>query len=265
MAIDGRFGLEGKTAIVTGNGSGLGRAMSLALADAGANIVGAGRRPDPLLETVRMIEAKGRRALAIPTDVTKSDQVNRMVEQAIAEFGRIDILINNAGGGGAGRGKTMPELTDEDWHEGIDTNLTSAFFCSRAIVPHFLERGGGRIINVTSGWGMRARRGEFMYAISKGGVIQLTKTIGMTYARDNIRCTCIAPGSIPKGLDEEVRKQRSQLQPVGRLGYSYEVGPLAVFLASDASDYMTGETVLIDGGAIAGGLVPAGIFPRAEG
>ncbi len=212
-----------------------------------------------------MVEEKGRRFLVATCDASDSEQVNAMVAQSIEQFGRIDILINNAGGGAAGRGKTLPGLTDEDWHQGIDTNLTTAFLCSRAIVPHFLEQGGGRIINITSGWGFRGGRGNFMYSIAKGGVIQLTKALAMTYVRDNIRCTCIAPGLFPFRADEERREQAGSMQPIGRVGEVDEIGAAAVFLASAASDYMSGETVLIDGGAIAGGLIPAGIVPVAEG
>ena len=264
MPILDRFDLTGRTAIVTGAGSNLGREFSLALAEAGANIVGVGRRPEPLAETGAIVEAKGRRYLARPTDVTSSAEVNAMVAEAIAAFGSIEILVNNAGGGGAGRGKTLPALTDEDWHEGIDTNLTSAFFCSRAIIDHFVERNYGRIINVTSGWGYRASRQRFMYPIAKAGVISLTKSLAMSYARDNIRSTCIAPGAFPHELTPEL-EQRAGMQPAGRFGRMQEIGPLAVFLASDAAEYMNGETVLIDGGAIAAGLTPAGLAPVFEG
>ena len=265
MTVLDRLSLAGKTAVITGGGSGLGQAMALSMADAGCDIAVAGRRREPLEETKGFVEGKGRRCFVTQADVTDSEQVNRMVGEVIAEYGRVDILVNNAGGGGAGRGKTMPELTDEDWHGGMDTNISSAFFCSRAIVPHFLEQGGGRIINVTSGWGMRGGRGNFMYSVSKGGVIQLTKVLAMTYARDNVRATCIAPGSIPHFVPPEARDQRGAMQPIGRLGITYEIGPMAVFLASEASDYMSGETVLLDGGAIAGGVVPAGVTPVAEG
>ncbi len=265
MTIDGKFGLQGKTALITGGGTGLGRAMSLAIADAGANVIVSARRLDPLEETARLVREKGRRALAISADLTVSEQVNRMTEQAIAEFGHIDILINNAGITEAGRGKTLPELSDEEWRIGIDVNLTTAFYCSRAIITHFLEHGGGKIINITSGWGFRGGRGNFMYSVAKGGVIQLTKALAMTYARDNIRCTCIAPGLIPKGMPQENRDRIGPLQPVGRVGWPVEMGALAVFLASDMSDYMSGETVLLDGGSIAGGVTPAGLVPLAEG
>jgi NAD(P)-dependent dehydrogenase (short-subunit alcohol dehydrogenase family) len=188
-----------------------------------------------------------------------------MVERAIAEFGRIDILINNAGGGGAGAGKTLPELSDEDWREGIDTNLSSAFYCSRAIVPHFLEQGGGRIITVTSIFGMRGLAGNILYSTAKGGIRQLTKALAMTYAGDNIRCICIAPGRMPFWQSPEEQERWGQRQPNGRVGRADEIGPLALFLCSEASDYMSGETVLLDGGAIAGGVIPAGLAAVAEG
>lgn len=262
MPILDRFDLTGRTAIVTGAGSNLGREMALALAEAGADIVGVGRRPEPLEETGAMVRELGRRFLGRSTDVTDSADVNAMVAEAIAEFGTIEILVNNAGGGSAGRGKTLPELTDDEWHEGINTNLTSAFFCSRAVVEHFVEHGFGRIINVTSGWGYRGARHRFMYPISKAGVISLTKALAMSYARENVRASCIAPGAFPHELTPEV-ENRAGLQPAGRFGRLEEIGPLAVFLASDASEYLSGETVLIDGGAIAAGLTPAGMVPVA--
>jgi len=264
MILD-QFDLSGKTAIITGAGTGLGRGMALAMADAGADVYGAARRLGPLEETKALVEAKGRRMEIGSTDVTDTAAVKAMVDDAIAKFGRIDILVNNAGITDRGRGKTFPELDDDDWRIGIDVNLSSAFYCSRAIIDHFLEHGGGNIINLASGWGMRGGRNNFMYSIAKGGVIQLTKALAMTYARDNIRCTCIAPGLIPKGIDLNLREQRNGFQPVGRVGWPREMGPLAVYLASDASAYMSGETVLLDGGSIAGGLLPAGYAPEAEG
>ncbi len=264
MAVQERFDLSGRTALITGGGTGLGQAMALAMADAGADVAVSGRRPEPLAETKALVEGRGRRCFTTRTDVTDSSQVDRMISDAAGALGGIDVLVNNAGGGGAGRGKTLPELTDEDWHSGIDTNLSSAFYCSRAIVPHLLSRGGGKIINVTSGWGMRGGKNNFMYSIAKGGVIQLTKALAMTYARDNILCTCIAPGLIPHYIPPEMRAQRDPFQPIGRMGWTYEIGPLAVFLASDAANYMSGETLLIDGGAGAGGLLPAGVVPVAE-
>jgi NAD(P)-dependent dehydrogenase (short-subunit alcohol dehydrogenase family) len=260
-----RLRLDGKVVLVTGGGTGLGQAMALAMADAGADIAVSGRRLDPLQETKGLVEGKGRRCLTVQADATVTADVKRMIAEVIEHFGHLDVLVNNAGGGSAGRGKTMVELTDEDWHAGIDGNLTSAFVCSREVTPHFLERGGGRVINITSGWGYRGGRNNFMYSIAKGGVIQLTKTYAMTYARDGIRSACIAPGAIPHFVEPDAPNARADAQTAGRLGVTYEIGPLAVFLASDSADYLSGETVLIDGGAIAAGVLPAGLVPVAEG
>lgn len=266
MGILDQFDLSGQCAIITGAGTGLGREMALHLAEAGCDIVGVGRRPEPIEDVGEEIRAKGRRYLGISgCDVTNSTAVNEMVAKATSEMGRVTVLINNAGLGGTGRGKTLPELTDEDWRSGIESNLDTAFYCSRAIVPHLLEQGGGTIINITSGWGYRGGRNNWMYPVAKGGVIQLTKAIAMTYARDNIRAVCIAPGLFPKTDDETILTGLGEKQPAGRIGFLREIGPLAVFLASPAASYLSGETVLIDGGAIAAGITPAGLVPRAEG
>ncbi|MEX2032340.1 MAG: SDR family oxidoreductase [Dehalococcoidia bacterium] len=266
MGILDQFDLSGQCVIVTGAGTGLGREMALHMAEAGADIVGVGRRAGPIEDVGEEIKAKGRRYLGITgCDVTDSSMVNDMVEQATSTMGHVTGLINNAGLGGSGRGKTLPELTDEDWHSGLDSNLSSAFYCSRALVPHLLDHDGGTIVNITSGWGFRGGRNNFMYSVAKGGVIQLTKALAMTYARDNIRAVCIAPGLFPKTDDEALLSNMGDKQPAGRIGFLHEIGPLAVYLVSPAAKYVSGETVLIDGGAIAAGLTPAGIVPRAEG
>lgn len=266
MGILDQFDVTGQCVVITGAGTGLGKQMALHLAEAGADIVGVGRRAEPIEALGEEIRAKGRRYLGIPgCDATNSAQVNEMAAKATKEMGHVTGLINSAGLGGTGRGKTFPELTDEDWHSGIDSNLTSAFYTARALVPHFLEHGGGTVVNITSGWGFRAGRDNFMYAVGKGGVIQLARVLAMTYARENIRALCIAPGLFPHTDDTTVLTGLGQKQPAGRIGFPREIGPLAVFLMSPAAAYMSGETVLIDGGAIAAGLTPAGVIPRAEG
>ena len=265
MGVLDRLSLRGKTALVTGGGTGLGQAIALAFADAGVDVAVSGRRPGPIEETARMIEAKGRRALAVSTDVTDEAQVARMVAATIEALGHLDIVVNNAGGGGAGRGKEFPDLTLDDWHEGMDGNLTSMFLVSRAVIPHLLERGGGRILNVVSPSGMRGRRGDFMYGIAKAGTVQFTRALAMTYARDNIRVTGIAPGAFPHFLDPTVPNPRGDAQAAGRTGIDAEIGPLAVFLASEAADYLSGASYLIDGGSTSAGVLPAGLTPLAEG
>jgi len=260
MILD-KFSLERKVAIVTGAGRGLGKAMSLALAEAGADVVCTARTLEQIEGTAREVRERGRRALAVTCDVTDSAQVNAMVERAAQEFGRIDILINNAGGGGAGRGKTLPELTDEDWHQGMDTNLTGTFYCTRAVIPHMQRQGGGVIVNIASGFGLRGSRHNYMYASAKAGIINITRSLALTYAQDNIRVNTIAPGVFPvqEGM---VQTWRGGVYiPVGRFGNPRELGPLAVYLCSEASSYMTGQTIVIDGGGLAGGHVPTGLAP----
>src|SRR3990172_3825248 len=148
MGVLDKLRLDGKIAVVTGAGRGLGRAMSLALADAGANLGGTARTQVQIKETAELVRAKGRAALWVACDVTDSSSVAAMVDAALAEYGRIDILVNNAGGATPGMQNSLPEVSDEIWRVGIYTNLTGAMYCCRAVIPHMLEHGGGKIINV---------------------------------------------------------------------------------------------------------------------
>ena len=264
MAILDRFRLDGKVAIVTGAGRGLGQVMSLALAEAGAHIVAVARTQSQLDETAAQVRERGVRCLTVRCDVADSTQVNDMVRKALDEFGRIDILINNAGTFGTGFGKRLEELTDEEWRQGIDANLTSAFYCARAVAPLMAGQKSGKIINVTSGWGMRAARNLFSYPVAKGGLLQLTKALAITYAQDNVQVNAIAPGLFPHFLPEEQRAGRGRYVPVGRTGEDWELGPLAVFLCSEAANHITGETVVIDGGALTSGIAPTGMEPKLE-
>src|SRR5713226_8193356 len=189
--------LTNKVAIVTGAGRGLGRAMAVRFAQAGANILAASRTQSQLEETATLVRETGRKCLIVPTDVTKSDQINAMVKAGIDEFGRVDILINNAGGGEAGAGKRLEELSDEEWHAGIDNNLTSQFYCCRAVIPQMVKQSRGKIINIASGYGLRGGKHNYMYACSKGGTIQFTRSLALTYAQNNIQANCIVPGIFP--------------------------------------------------------------------
>jgi len=256
-----RLRLDGKVAIVTGAGRGLGRAMALALAEAGADVVAAARTLSQLEETAHEVQAIGRRCIVVPTDVTDSASVNAMVEKAIAELGRIDILVNNAGGATAGYGVDLRFISDQDWRVGIDTNLTSAFYCTRAAIPHLLKQGGGKIINTASGFGMRGGRNNWTYVAAKAGLINFTRSLALTYAENNIRANCIVPGLFPHN-EEMVRFWRGgKFIPMGRLGRAEELGPLVVFLASPLSDHINGEAIVIDGGGMAGGQAPTGLAP----
>ena len=252
-----QLSLEGTTILITGGGTGLGREMVRHLARAGADLAIAARRSGPIEEAAQEARALGRRALAVPTDVTSSHEVNRLVEQTLAEFGKVDVLINNSGIVRSQRPAPIWEISDEDWRLGLDTNLSGAFYCARAVSRHMVDRGGGKIINVSSGFGLRGGRDNYIYACAKGGIVQLTRTIATSLSRHGVTCTCIVPGYLPTESDDADRPAaRGAFIPVGRVGRPAEIGPIAVFLASHASDYMNGELFPIDGGGLAGGYAP---------
>jgi NAD(P)-dependent dehydrogenase (short-subunit alcohol dehydrogenase family) len=256
------FSLDGKVAIITGASQGLGHAMALKFAESGADIVAASRTREKLEQTADEVKKLGRKCLVVPADVTQSAQVNAIAKAAIEEFGRIDVLVNNAGGGDEMLGARLEEITDEVWRIGIDTNLSSQFYGCRAVIPQMLKQNRGKIINVASGYGLRGGKHNYMYACAKGGVIQLTRSMALTYAQNNIQTNCIVPGIFPH--NEEMMRffKGGKFIPLGRCGEDVEIGPLAVFLASDASNHINGELVAIDGGGLAGGVIPTGVIPQ---
>ena len=256
--------LDEKTIVITGGGTGLGREMTLAMARAGADLVVSARRKGPIEETAALVKDLGRRSRAISADVTDSAQVDRLFQETLAEFGKVDVLFNNAGIVRGQGGIPLWDITDEDWRLGIDTNLTGAFYCSRAIAKHMADRGQGKIINVSSGFGLRGGRDNYMYACGKGGIVQLTRTLATSLGRYGITSNCIVPGFIPtRGTAESGENlPRGEFIPVGRVGRSPEIGPIAVFLASQASGYMNGEMFAVDGGGLAGGYAPTGYAPE---
>jgi NAD(P)-dependent dehydrogenase (short-subunit alcohol dehydrogenase family) len=170
--------------------------------------------------------------------------------------------VNNAGGVTRGANKPIEAITDEQWRIGIDLNLSGAFYCCRAVLPHMLRQGNGKIINVTSGLGVRASRNNIMYTTAKAGLINFTRALAMNYAERNIQATLILPGIFPHDSPELLAYwQGGKFIPVGRPGKDEELGPLCVFLASGLSNYMNGELVALEGGGLAGGQVPTGFAP----
>jgi 2-deoxy-D-gluconate 3-dehydrogenase len=260
--------LDGRSAVVTGAGRGLGKAMARALAEAGAGVVCAARTRQQIDGTVDEITSEGGRAVAIPTDVRDATQVDAVVRECVATYGKIDIMVANAGAG-VGGDYEFWEYPDEKFEEALAANLKSAFYCGRAAAKQMVERReGGVIINVSSGTAMRGYS-DFAYSTAKGGVISLTKSEATLLGRHGIRANVIVPGFVaqhPPSNEQEAEFQRSrgQMIPVRRVGEWWELGPLAVYLASDASSYVSGQSFVIDGGGLAGGLGPTGFAPEHQ-
>lgn len=240
--------LQGKVAIVAGDGRMWAGPVARALAEAGADIVIAARRTELIEQTASEVKELGRRAIAIPTDVTDSGQVNRMAETALSQFGKIDVLVNCANLEFA---KPFLEVAEEEWHRVLDANLTSVFLCSRAVGKHMMEQKRGGIINIASGLALRGVPNCTAYCATMGGVLQLTKALALEWARDNIRVNSIGPGWFSEKVTDKVKDPLLRYIPMKRLGHPTEIGPLVVYLASDASEYVTGQIFIVDGGAIA--------------
>jgi 3-oxoacyl-[acyl-carrier protein] reductase len=264
-----KLDLTGKVVVITGAARGLGREMTLSLAKAGAHIVAAARTQEQIEAMAREVVAMGggRRAIAIRTDVGDSEQVDRLIAGALAEFGRIDVMVANAGIGDAlGLRKPLWEVTDEEWRYNIDVNLTSTFYCARACAKPMIEQKSGVIITLGSGTALRGTPPIFPNAAAKAGIISLTKSLAIMLARDNIRVNCIIPGEFAKRPsenkeEEDYWRDRGRFFPAQRVGEPWELGPLTVFLASDASSYLTGQGFASDGGFLAGGYAPLGFAP----
>lgn len=251
------FRLDGKTALVTGGGRGLGRYMAEALSDAGANVVLCSRKQEPLDEVKREIEAGGGRALAVTADVTEPEDVGRVVSAAGEEFGGVDILVNNSG---ATWGAPTEEMPVEKFDHVMRVNVRGTFLMSQAVGRAMIERGsGGTIVNIASVAGLVGGKPDYMqtvgYNSSKGAVINMTRDLATGWARHGITVNAIAPGWFPTrmsgGLIEKYEKEMLADIPLGRFGKPEELKGVIVFLASPAAAYMTGQTVVVDGGTTA--------------
>jgi 2-deoxy-D-gluconate 3-dehydrogenase len=246
------FDLSDKVAIVTGGNGGIGLAIGLALSNAGARVVVAARNQTKTEEAVRLLKQHGPGAFGLTVDVSDEGSVASMVGSAIDEYGRIDILVNNAG---TNIRRDPQDLTLQEWDTIVDTNLKGCFLCAREVYPHMVGVGGGKIINIGSMFSLFGSRVVAAYGASKGGVVQLTKSLAVGWARDNIQVNAILPGWIKTDLtapiqteDPERYKLISSRIPYERWGEPEDMGGAAVFLASSASDYVTGVALPVDGG-----------------
>jgi NAD(P)-dependent dehydrogenase (short-subunit alcohol dehydrogenase family) len=245
------FSLEGRTAFVTGTSRGIGRAIAVALAGAGAAVACAARTLEEIAAAAAEIEAAGGRARAIRLDVTSGEQIIAAVREAEAALGPVDILVNNAG---VTLDKPSLEVGDEEWDRVLATNLTSMFRCARAVAPGMIGRGRGKIINLGSMYGKLGVPRYAAYCASKAAVDGLTRSLAAEWARHNIQVNCLAPGymntDIPRAAmaDPKTRDRFLAKVPARRIGEPAEAAALAVYLASPAADFMTGQTVYLDGG-----------------
>ena len=243
--------LAGRVAVVTGASRGLGRAIALALAEAGADVALAARAKRDLEDTGALVQRAGRRALVAPTDVASYAEVEALMGRAVRELGRLDIVVNNAG---VAKVAPLAEMTPDAWRFMVDANLTGVFNGCRAAAPHLIAQKSGKVINVASVLGQVGLPGYTIYAATKGGVIALTRALGVEWARHGIQVNAIAPGwfatdmTDPAFSDPKINERLTRDIPMRRIGRPEEIGPLAVYLASDASAFMTGQTIFLDGG-----------------
>jgi NAD(P)-dependent dehydrogenase (short-subunit alcohol dehydrogenase family) len=245
------FSLAGRVALVTGASRGLGRAIAQALGRAGAAVACAARSVDQIEAAAAEIEAAGGRAAAFPLDVTRGEQIAAVLRDAEATLGPVDILVNNAG---ITLDRKTVDVTDEDWDTVLATNLTAMFRCARAVAPGMIRRGRGKIINVGSMYGLLGVPRYAAYCASKAAADGLTRSLAAEWARHGIQVNCLAPGymntDIPRAAmaDPKTRALFLSKIPARRIGLPEEAGALAVYLCSPASDFMTGQTVYLDGG-----------------
>ena len=246
--------LKNKVAIVTGAGSGIGRSIALTFAREGAKVVVADLNEKGGLETVDLVKKEKEEAIFVKVDVSQAENIDQMVEVCLKEFGQVDILVNNAG---IVKMSPLHETTEEDWDKILGVNLKSVFLSSKKVLPIMLSQGKGKIINVASIAGLVGFSNLGAYCASKGGIIALTREMALEYAPQKINVNCIAPGVIKTAMtkemlaDETTRKSLESSTPYPRLGEPEDIAQAAVYLASDESDFVNGEILVVDGGWIA--------------
>lgn len=244
--------LDGKVALVTGASKGIGRAIALRFAEAGADIALAARGPDDLERTAQEVEKLGRRALPVPTDVSDPGQVEALVEKTLKDLGTIDLLVNNAGA--APFRAPVDQVREEGFEKYFKVTFTSAFYCTKAVAPILQAKKDGSVINIASVAGFTASPGLAYYASAKAALISFTRTVAHEWASFGVRVNAVAPGWIETEMNEALRKDNQWYEgvratiPMGRWGTAEEVANVALFLASDAASYITGAVIVVDGG-----------------
>jgi 3-oxoacyl-[acyl-carrier protein] reductase len=243
--------LDGKIAIVTGAARGIGQAIAVKLAAEGADVAVCDLQADWLAETAGLISAQGRRVETFSVDVSKADEVQSTVEQIVQKFSRIDVLVNNAG---ITKDTYLIRMSEEDWDQVLDVNLKGAFLFSRVVGKTMMKQKSGVMVNVASIIGLIGNAGQCNYAASKGGLIALTKSVAKELASRNIRANAVAPGFIKtkmtEKLTEDIQKKMLEAIPLGRFGLPEDVANVVLFLASDASSYVTGQVLTVCGGMV---------------
>ncbi len=246
-----KFSLKDKTAMVTGSSKGLGRTAALALAKAGADIAVCGRNPRDIDAVVNEIRELGRKAAGFVFDVTNKARIQEGVSAILSDFGRIDVLFNNAG---TNYRVPVLEYPEDQWDLIISTNLKAYFLVAQAVVPQMIERGYGKVINMSSILGHIALPHQLAYASSKGGVEQMTKVMALEWAKSGVRVNAIAPTYFETDMVSQIRQDKERLAfindrtPMGRWGNLEEIEGVVIFLAGAASDFITGQSLIIDGG-----------------
>ncbi|KKM09113.1 hypothetical protein SY88_20430 [Clostridiales bacterium PH28_bin88] len=249
--------LEGKTAIITGAGRGIGKSLALGLGAAGANVVAVSRTQEQVDEVASELRSMGHQALALSVDVTVMDSLQVMVEKTLEAFGKIDILVNNAG---VTVKKPAEDVTENDWDTVINTNLKGMFFCAQAVGRQMIKQRSGSIINLSSIGSKVAISNSVAYCASKGGLAQVTRVLAVEWAKYNIRVNAVGPAYIETPLLKWIKDQPEAYgritgrTPMGRMGHPDEIIGAVLYLASDASSYVTGETIFVDGGLLAYGI-----------